>query len=506
MLKSVLTLVLLIIAMLPLTAGESFEGGPFENIMVMDIKIENNTPEIKGIIVQPGRIKNVCRDSRTVPTPGRNLRPLLFLKDSTGNILYKTAFDYPAARTIPPRPEGSADLSPDVLPIEDPEVLLLLPYFKETAFIEIYNPGESLPKRVTEFGKIDIRYETAEKSFYSVPAPSPAEEENFHILIVASGFTAADIAIFSRKASELKSYFLSFEPFQTYAPLTDVHIYENLEDLECYNGCSGIARLMCCNTTKVLAAAAVSGYLFDEIIVIHNTDTYSGGGYRDNYGSYRVNSYNSYAMVYSGIQFKEMAVHEFGHSFGNLCDEYTYGSEGYAYYPCVNCRENCSDWSSVSAACQTGCDARNAYFRPEDSIMLALGIPYFNTVSLYSAYEPHGLERRLQYFTGQENPIYITLKAERIEDRAWLIRKHFADIDISVDNPNAVPVSKYIISKRNEDGGNYQPLREFTESELLNGSFSILDENLDKNTIYTYRVEAVDPQGKVIAVSNAQSV
>ena len=151
-----------------------------------------------------------------------------------------------------------------------------------------------------------------------------------------------------------------------------------------------------------MAAAEDSGSLYDEIIVIDNTATYSGGGARDlGSAAYKTNSYSSYCQVYDGQYTVPMALHEFGHSFGDLCDEYSYGSEGYSYYPCVNCRATCSDWSSLSGTCTVGCDAKSTYFRPERSIMLDLSSPtIYNQPSILADYSPDGLEKRLEFFVG----------------------------------------------------------------------------------------------------------
>jgi hypothetical protein len=480
-----------------------------QSIMIIGIKAKHNIPDIITIMVKPGNLKNQNRDFQNGPIPGQNTRPLLFLYDSSGKILFKTAFHYPIAKTIPPRPADSDDQnSPDVIPIKEPEVFLLVPFFKAVKFIEIYNPGESIPTCNKEFDKIDVHYETDNDSFFSIPKPCSGEEKKLHILIIASGYSVSDMSIFSSKAAELKTYLLSCEPFLSYASLVDIHIYENLADLGCYTGCSGIDRLMCCNSGKVISTAVSSGYLFDEIIVIHNTNTYSGGGYREYLDAYKTNSYNTYAMVYNGNRYKEMALHEFGHSFGNLCDEYTYGSEGYSYNLCVNCRENCSDWSSISAACQSSCDARSDYFRPKNSIMLSLSIPYYNAVSIYSTYSPDGLEKRLQFFTSQDIWVYITIDAERKEERAWIIRKHYGKIDITVDNPDAVPVSKFVVYRK--EGMDYQVVKEIlpSELELQNGNFSFTftDEYLEKNVTYTYKVEALDLDGRVIGISNEKTI
>ena len=85
-----------------------------------------------------------------------------------------------------------------------------------------------------------------------------------------------------------------------------------------------------------------------------------------------------------------MTLHEFGHSFGDLCDEYSYGHGDYqyAYYDCVNCRPSCNEFSHLTSMCFPSCDARTDYFRPDDSIMLTLDILTFNEVSVEHSLRP----------------------------------------------------------------------------------------------------------------------
>ena len=53
-----------------------------------------------------------------------------------------------------------------------------------------------------------------------------------------------------------------------------------------------------------------------------NTEHYGGGGI-----------YNSYNLSYTGgKQFLPVVVHEFGHSFGGLGDEYAYGNDDPMYF------------------------------------------------------------------------------------------------------------------------------------------------------------------------------
>ena len=59
------------------------------------------------------------------------------------------------------------------------------------------------------------------------------------------------------------------------------------------------------------------------IIILVNTDNYGGGGI--------LNSYNLAAAHHP--QFKPVVVHEFGHSFAGLADEYAYEGEQIPMYP-----------------------------------------------------------------------------------------------------------------------------------------------------------------------------
>ena len=66
----------------------------------------------------------------------------------------------------------------------------------------------------------------------------------------------------------------------------------------------------------------LSGIPYEHIIILANTDTYGGGGI-----------FNSYTLTTAGHPaFKPVVVHEFGHSFGGLADEYYYDDQFVEYY------------------------------------------------------------------------------------------------------------------------------------------------------------------------------
>jgi hypothetical protein len=137
--------------------------------------------------------------------------------------------------------------------------------------------------------------------------------------------------------------------------------------------------------------------------------------------------------------------------------------------------------------------------------MLTLDIEHFNPVSLYALYLPHGLVKRLRYFIYGTTPLNIILQANRKEENAWLIKRHYGEIDIIVDNPDDDSVSKLIVFRRNI-GASDQLIKEIPFSDFQNNSYSFIDKFLDTDMTYTYRVEALDSTGKVIGVSNEENI
>lgn len=306
-----------------------------------------------------------------------------------GEVLYTKSFDFIRDIEVPlPEPGKEKQGGPSRVALEEPEAVLVIPYFSDGAEIRVKGIDKKTVAR--PIPALPDAY-TSQEAVPSVPA----QECNFYVLLMASGFS--DMSGFRNKAQGVKNLLLSREPFISRKENVVISAYENTDDLGCYTNCLGIDRLMCCDSTKVMAAAAASGQLYHEIIVIHDIPKYSGGGYRD-YGSYQDDSALTYSQVYNGRYTATMAMHELGHSFGDLCDEYTYTDEGFSYSDCVNCRASCSDWSDISSGCHLSCDARSDYYRPENSIMLSLSIPNFNQPSIHNSLAP-----RLDYFISKDS-------------------------------------------------------------------------------------------------------
>ena len=67
----------------------------------------------------------------------------------------------------------------------------------------------------------------------------------------------------------------------------------------------------------------LEGIPFEHIVILANTPTYGGGGI-----------FNLYMLTSARQQwFEPVVVHEFGHSFAGLADEYFYDDQYETYYP-----------------------------------------------------------------------------------------------------------------------------------------------------------------------------
>jgi hypothetical protein len=401
-------MVLLVCSIVLLSGTTIFAGLVPDRVILVTVKLVDSAPIIQRMLVQKGSADNIrVKSASSVEDSGYRLT----IQNGDGGTLYETELTFPASMTIPPAsPDGPEDHLPAVLPILTPATTVIVPYFSETDAILISDSKDS--KTIAKKSMASAE-QLSSPDFSSSPQPAPAEKGKFHLLIMASGYGSGTFGAFQAQADKIKSSILAVEPFKTQSEKMNLHTYSNTVDVGCYTGCYGIDRLLCCDQAKVISAATSSGYLFDEIIVVHNTGVYAGGGSRENLDAYKTNSYNSYCAVYDGDYSPAMAIHEFGHSFGNLCDEYSYGSEGYVYELCVNCLANCSPYPAGSA-CQLGCDAKLSYYRPDTSIMYDYDNPLYNDASILAEYSPDGLKKRLNYFTASVvQPVLSVTPASR---------------------------------------------------------------------------------------------
>lgn len=156
------------------------------------------------------------------------------------------------------------------------------------------------------------------------------------IVFLGDGYTDTEQDDYATHVINVLTRFLQEEPLAAYASYFNVHrvdvisnesgvdepdngIYRDTALDMTYN-CNGIARLLCVNVSKAFTAAAAAPDT-DQILALANSTRYGGAGYPSS--DLATLAGNNNASV-------EVALHEFGHSFANLADEYHY-SDGATY-------------------------------------------------------------------------------------------------------------------------------------------------------------------------------
>lgn len=157
-------------------------------------------------------------------------------------------------------------------------------------------------------------------------------EKDIDIAVIAEGYTAAEQDKFFKDAQRLYENLCTHEPFASNKNKIVLHAIaapsENSgvsvpQDSVWKNTAVGSnfytfyepRYLTTLNVKKVYDFAALVPY--DAVYILVNTDRYGGGGI-----------YNFYTLVTADNKYTtQVSVHEFGHSFGGLADEYFYDKQ-----------------------------------------------------------------------------------------------------------------------------------------------------------------------------------
>ncbi len=99
----------------------------------------------------------------------------------------------------------------------------------------------------------------------------------------------------------------------------------------------------------------------------------------------------------------------------------------------------------------------------------------------------------------------IDLSVIRKEDAAYTFSVHFGEISFNIDNPKNLPVTKYVIYRKEMDG-DYEPLTEIESLSIIEHKYTHIDNNITKENNYTYKIIATDSNGKALSESNEKSI
>ena len=215
------------------------------------------------------------------------------------------------------------------------EATFLVPFPKQEVFAEITlldNKGEmqtSMRHRILPDDKLIRNMNGRETAPHEYLLKSGSAEECIDIAIVAEGYAAEDMEVFMRDARTACDEIFRYEPFASHKEkfnVVAVKIESKQSDVSVPQ--DGIWRQTALNSNfhtfyspRYLTTNSVHlihdslvDIDYEHLIILANTDTYGGGGI-----------YNSYTLTTAhNPQFKPVVVHEFGHSFGALADEYFY--------------------------------------------------------------------------------------------------------------------------------------------------------------------------------------
>ena len=93
----------------------------------------------------------------------------------------------------------------------------------------------------------------------------------------------------------------------------------------------------------------------------------------------------------------------------------------------------------------------------------------------------------------------LSLQVNVEKERAWIVRRSYVELRITLDNPQGTEVARFVIL-RSRGGGGFAEIHEFPPADFQAGEYSYTDAYLDPGT-YGYRVEAVAVDGSLLTVS-----
>lgn len=254
----------------------------------------------------------------------------------TGRVIYRNSFStlfqewqsYPEAKTatksfenvfLVPMPKDTADITVD-LRDNRRQVTSSLTHTVVPSDILIRHIGE---KGVTPYVTLQQADDTT---------------RCIHIAYVAEGYTKTEMPLFLEDARKAMGFLFSYEPFKSMKGRFNIVA---VESPSVDSGTSIPGKGIWKNTAlhsnfdtfysdRYLTTLHLkdlhnwlAGTPYEHIIVLVNTDKYGGGGI--------LNSYNL-SMTHHDC-FRPVVVHEFGHSFAGLADEYAYDTEEVPMYP-----------------------------------------------------------------------------------------------------------------------------------------------------------------------------
>ncbi|MFO7789011.1 MAG: M64 family metallopeptidase [Bacteroidales bacterium] len=220
-----------------------------------------------------------------------------------------------------------------------------LPFPKEKVHIEIFQRDTML-----DLQKCWEKDFNPDSNWYQTDCPDGYEYGLIHgknnppgqldIAIVAEGYTEDEMEKFDNDAEAFAAYFLETPPFDKFK---NAITFRTVKSVSPQSGCDlpgeGIwkqtvadAQFYTFGSERYLTTMAyhklsdlAAAVPHDQVVMLVNSDKYGGGGV-----------FNHFSVVSAGNELSyRVFMHEFGHAFGGLADEYYTSSTAYVRHPAL---------------------------------------------------------------------------------------------------------------------------------------------------------------------------
>jgi len=246
---------------------------------------------------------------------------------ATGDTIYRNSFSSLYLEWL--------DMGDSVARAFEHSILAPLPLEDTRVTLELFgHHGEKIATHTHTYRPTDILVRPLKKSPYPTRALHSGNYDGhrINVAILPEGYTADEMDTFLDDAAKATGQILAHEPFRTFSerfnftavmiPGEDSGV--SVPRLGQWKDTAFGSHFSTFDSDRYLTTPnvfdihdALAGLPYEHIIILANTDEYGGGGI-----------YNSYTLTTAHhADFFPVVVHEFGHSFGGLADEYYYEND-----------------------------------------------------------------------------------------------------------------------------------------------------------------------------------
>lgn len=341
-----------------LFAGLAFANGVIApargQVLCVDIRYRSGAVEILRLELLSGAPQK--------SSPAARSEFIVRLRDAAQRSLYTRPWTPSTVIYSPPNPPGEPPGGDPPAFLTELETTLVLPYYEQATSISIERP-DGRPVAVTAIRGLVLQPAVAAAA-HPVWISGP-DVERLVVLFLGDSYRGATRDRYESDVAAHAAFFLEQKTLKKLRNNINIYRGQTRSGLGCEYNCNGATHLICCDLNQVYRAAAAAGIEFDEIVVLVEDPRYGGSG-----GAIAV-AYNRHGERPQGgyAWGREVLVHEFGHSWGGLLDEYLYGSDP-GCCAGINCSQTPCQWKGKGVGCHPGCSYPNLNRATENGCLM----------------------------------------------------------------------------------------------------------------------------------------